>query len=77
MFLWTDEHSRQMYTPKVTLDHVGLRALQSKHDYHQINERYCEGGRAETDLVALLSFEDFEDLFCFLLCGIGHGGTGQ
>jgi len=32
MFRCTLEQSRHMYTPKVTLDQVGFRALQSKHD---------------------------------------------
>jgi hypothetical protein len=31
MLRCTLEQSRQMYTPNVTLDHVGFRALQSKH----------------------------------------------
>jgi len=33
MFLWTLEQSRQIYTPNVTLDHVGFRAPQSKQDW--------------------------------------------
>ena len=36
MFRWTLEHSRQMYTPNVTLDHVGFLALQSKQTYRRV-----------------------------------------
>jgi hypothetical protein len=87
MFRWTEEHSRQMYTPYVTLDHVGLRALQSKQTYTSTcqlkstpapkamsAQGQCTDGRdtRSTRLVGLLALEDLEDGLRLRLSGLGH-----
>lgn len=69
MFLCTLEQSRHIYTPKVTLDHVGFRALQSKHDFAELSINKL---RVKAFLFTLFPFCAFKALnTCSVSCFVG------
>jgi hypothetical protein len=72
MFLCTLEQSRHMYTPNVTLDHVGFRAWQSKQVCGARKQGYGEKGPCAAYFVSLLGFEHFKYLLCLLFRWVAH-----
>ena len=73
MLRCTLEQSKHIYTPNVTLDHVGLRAWQSKH-ICQVQSAKTSSTKFDyfTHLISLLRFQYFENMIGLRFCWICH-----